>query len=181
MKLTKRSTTFRAVALPLLILALLTGTLPAPACNKDETKKSLAVASEAAKDIAGGTRDTIKAVGQAFDKKLITLEQKDKLADLLIAISKGGQKGVAAISALEASGVTELDLNQASALNALFDTEVITPFLDLISELAKLSPSQSAAIRAALSGVRVAILLLSQKIGRNDVEQIILKREEAYA
>lgn len=178
-----RQTVLRSVAAPLLLaLAIMTSTLPMPGCGKVEPKKALAEASEAAKDIGGGTRDTINAVSQAFDAKLLTLEQKDKLADLLIAIAKGGQKGVAALQAIEASGVTELDLTQREMLNRLFDEAVIAPFLDLLTELGKLSNESSAAIRAALAAVRTAILLFSQKIGRaTEIELLIQQREFANA
>ena len=170
----KLQTRFRSFALPVIILAVLTGTLPMPGCDK---KKALAEAAEAAKDIGGGTRDVIEAVGKAYDQKLITLEQKDKLADLLIAIAKGGQKGVQALDTLEKSGVTELTPDQRSILNKLFDVEVIDPFLNLISEIAKLSDESQTAIRIALASVRTAILLFSNKIGRNDIQKLVEARE----
>lgn len=136
------------------------------ACNKQNT---LNQAAEAAKDIGGGTRDVIKAVGDAYQAKLITLEQKDRLADLLIQISKGGQKGVAAIEKLQQQGVSIPTLDQKQILNKLFDDEVISPFLRLLTEMGKLSESSAASIRLALASVRTAIVLLSNKIGRNDV------------
>ena len=175
----KLKRTFRShLIVGLLLVTLSASTLPAPACN---SKKTLEVAAEAAKDIGGGTRDVIQAVGQAYDKKLITLEQKDKLADLLGQIARGGQKGVAALQALEAAGVTELSSDHRANLNKLFDDAVIGPFLDLLTEIGKLSSESSMAIRAALATVRTAILLFSQKIGRLDVEKMITTREAEYA
>lgn len=143
--------------------------------------KTLSVAAEAAKDIGGGVRDTIKAVGDAYDKKLITLEQKDQLADLLGAIAKGGLKGVDAIETLQKSGVTTLTGPNAQVLNTIFSDEVIAPFLQLLTELGKLSNSSSAAIRAALISVRAAIVLLSSKIGRDDVIHQINRLEALNA
>lgn len=143
-------------------------------CNK---QKTLDVAAEAAKDIGGGVRDTIKAVGDAYDKKLITLEQKDRLADLLAAIARGGQRGVDVIDALEKSGVTTLQGSDALTLSRIFTDEVVAPFLLLLTELGKLPESSSAAIRAALISVRTAIVLLSSKIGRADIIDSIKARE----
>ena len=175
----RTSTTLRSVVVPLvLVVALMTGTLPTPGCGN--AKKNLGVAAEAAKDIGGGTRDVIAAVKKAFEQKLITIEQKDKLADLLIAVAKGGEKGVNVIAALEASGVTDMTPDQALQLSKIFTDEVIAPFLDLISEIAKLSPSSQVAIRAALATLRTTILLLSQRIGRLDIEKAIFEREAAY-
>ena len=143
--------------------------------------KTISVAAEAAKDIGGGVRDTIKAVGDAYDKKLITLEQKDRMADLLGAIAKGGLNGVGAIETLQKSGVTTLTGTNAQVLNTIFSDEVIAPFLQLLTELGKLSASSSAAICAALISVRTAIVLLSSKIGRVDVIQQINRLESLNA
>lgn len=155
----------RSIAL-LLAITITAYTCSGFACNKQNT---LSQAAEAAKDIGGGTRDVIKAVGDAYQAKLITLEQKDRLADLLIQIAKGGQKGVAAIEKLQQQGVSIPTLDQKQILNKLFDDEVVSKFLTLLTELGKLSDAQSASIRLALASVRTAIVLLSNKIGRNDV------------
>jgi len=170
--------TFYSFAAPvILIFALLANTLPMPGCGSKDPKKQFHDIAEAVKDISGGTRDVIKAVGEAFDKKLITIQQKDKLADMLIRISKGGQKGVATLAAIEASGVLELSPQQKVDLTKLLDDEVVGPFLDLITELGSLSPESSAAIRAAMSSLRVAVLLLASRVGRNDIEGLIIQKE----
>ena len=70
--------------------------------------------------------------------------------------------------------------DQRDALNKLFDSDVIEPFLRLISEIAKLSPQSETAIRIALASLRTTILLFSQKIGRVDVEKMILQKEAEY-
>lgn len=144
--------------------------------------KQLQSAAEAAKDLGGATRDTIAAVSKAYAQNLITLEQKDKLADILSVIARGGQKGVDAIDALNKSGVTTLSGSNAIALNKLFDTEVVTPFLQLLTEIAGLSASASAAIQVSIASLRTILLLFSQKIGRADVERTInMKWEVVYA
>jgi 3-oxoacyl-(acyl-carrier-protein) synthase len=144
-------------------------------------EKRLSQAAEAAKDIGGGTRDVISAVDQAFTEKLITLEQKDKLADLLGLIAKGGQKGVDAIELLQQQGVENPTPEQSKLLMRIFDDNVIAPFLQLLTELGKLSDTSSAAIRAAMISVRAAILLLSNRIGRNDVIRRIEVQEAVNA
>lgn len=173
MRQTKRKLTTLALALAVFLSATAYGP-----CNK---QNSLQVAAEAAKDIGGGTRDVIKAVGQAYDQKLITLEQKDRFADLLIAISKGGQRGVDAIEILHKQGVENPTAEQSRLLMKVFDDDVIAPFLQLLTELGKLSDESSIAIRAALASVRTAIVLLSSKIGRGDVIRMIEAREVVNA
>lgn len=143
------------------------------ACSKEKT---LDAAAEAAKDIGGGLRDTTRAVSEAYDKKLITLEQKDKLADLLIQIAKGGQKGVDQIEKMQKSG-SPIGGPEGITLDKIFSDEVVAPFLKLLTELGTLSDSSSAAIRVALASVRTAIVLLSSKIGRTDVIRQIQLRE----
>lgn len=161
-----------------LALVLLPSTFAFGPCNR---QKTLNTAAEAAKDIGGGTRDVIKAIGEAYQAKLITFEQKNHFADLLKAIAKGGQKGVDAIEALQKQGVDTLSGAQSQALMLIFDDEVVTPFLQLLTELGKLSDSSSAAIRAALASVRTAIVLLSGRIGRADVIRLIEAREVVNA
>lgn len=165
----------RLLAINTLVLVLvLGGVAPLAGCGGE---KQLAQAAEAAKDIGGGTRDVIKAVGEAYQKGLLTLAQKDRFADLLKAIARGGQKGVSVIEALQKAGVTTLNGEQRKQLTLIFDDEVVAPFLELLQDLGKLSESSSAAIRAALVSVRTAIVLLSSRIGRADVIRAIEARE----
>jgi len=164
----------KLISIQLLAALLVLGSVaPMAGCGQ----KQLAQAAEAAKDIGGGTRDVIKAVGEAYQKGLVSLEQKDRLADLLKAIARGGQKGVDAIEALNKAQVTILDATQRQQLTHIFDDEVIAPFLELLTELAKLSDGASVAIRASLASVRTAIVLLSSRIGRVDVIRQIEARE----
>ena len=164
----------RAYVLHLLMACLLiSGSISQTACSEKQLKQ----VAEAAKDIGGGTRDVIKAVTTAYQQGLITIEQKDKFADLLKAIAKGGQHGVDAIEALQKAGVTTLSRANSKALSLIFDTEVVTPFLSLLQELGQLSDAPSIAIRTALASVRTAIVLLSARIGRVDVIRAIQVRE----
>lgn len=164
----------RKVLAVALTVVLLPSTLAFGPCNRQST---LNAAAEAAKDIGGGTRDVIAAVGQAYQANLITLEQKDKYADLLKKIAQGGQKGVDAIELLHNQGVKEPTAEQSNLLRKIFDDDVIAPFLEMLTEIGKLTDTQSAVIRAAMASVRTAIVLLSSKIGRSDVIKAIEARE----
>ena len=167
----------RSIAI-LLAVTLISYTCAGFACNRQNT---LAQAAEAAKDIGGGVRDVIKAVGEAYDAKLISLEQKDQLAEILKTIAKGGQKGVDAIQKLQEQGVDIPTPDQRAILNRIFDDDVVAPFLGLLTRLGTLSNEQSVAIRAALASVRTAIVLLSSRIGRADVIKAIEAGERVYA
>jgi hypothetical protein len=170
---------FRVSVLPLVLVALLVfAPLPTmPGCN---SKRAMDEAAEAAKDIGGGVRDVTESAAEAYHKNLIDLNQKDRLADLLIRISQGGQKGVAALSALEASGVTELSGDNRAMMDKLFTDEVVAPFLQLLGEFARLSPEANAAIRATFASLRTTVLLFSRKIGRADVERQVEQWEAGF-
>lgn len=159
---------------PILVPVAVTGlAVSQTSCKENDLQKS----AEAAKDIGGGTRDVIKAVGDAYQAKLITLEQKDRLADILKKIAQGGQKGVDAIEFLQKQGITTPTSEQRINLSKIFDDDVVAPFLNLLTELGKLSESANATIRTAMVSVRTAIVLLSSRIGRNDVIEAIKARE----
>ncbi|MEO6390819.1 MAG: hypothetical protein ABIP75_03145 [Pyrinomonadaceae bacterium] len=136
-----------------------------------KAKVSIQAAAEASKDLGGGTRDVIKAVRQAYEKNLISLELKNKLADGLGLIATGGLHGTQVIDALnnEFGG----DINRVPSevwTNAakLFDDEVVRPFLDLLRDLNTITPGQSLSIRIALSAVRSAILTIAVVFGRQN-------------
>jgi hypothetical protein len=126
-------------------------------------KTAMEKAAETAKDVAGSTRDVIKAVGEAYASGLITLEQKDRYADLLIKISQGGKEGVAILDTLTVATATP---DKWQLLNTVFGEKVVSPFLTLITEIGKLSPNQSAVIQIAIASLRTIILRLSDAFGR---------------
>jgi hypothetical protein len=165
----------RVSLIPILLVVMAIGPISPPACD---SKRALDEAAEAAKDIGGGVRDVTAAVGQAYDKQLITLAQKDRLADILIRISQGGQQGVETIAALHAAGVTDIDGQHRIELDAIFTNAVVGPFLELLTEIGRLPTDANLAIRASLPAVRSAILLFSRKISRGDVERQIHAAEE---
>jgi len=140
-------------------------------------KTSLAKTAEAAKDIGANTRSVIKAVGQAYQQNLITLEQKDKLADILGTIAVGGQKGVDAIEFLHKQGIETPTTEQRIKLTDIFDNEVVGPFLTLLTEIGKLTDTQATAIRISLASLRTTMLLLANRLGRNDIIRAIKARE----
>jgi hypothetical protein len=162
--------TFTAPATPYLLVGGVAGiAVTQSACKESDLQKT----AEAAKDIGGEVRDLVDAVGKAYAQKLITLQQKDKFADLLAAVARGGQRGVDVIAALQAQGVKVPNATQRQQLNLIFDDQVIAPFLEFLTELGKLSDESATAIRTAMASVRTAILLFSSRVGRNDARDKI--------
>ena len=151
-----------------LIAALSLVSIGAGPCTP--SKKTIEQTAETAKDLGGGTRDAIAAVRKAWEKKLITLEQKDQWADWLGEIARGGKKGVDVLDKLVKSGATIIPADTSALLNKIFSDEVVAPFLKFLTDIGKLDEAQSAAIRAAVAGLRTTILLLSTRIGRNDLK-----------
>jgi hypothetical protein len=162
--------TYTAPALPLILpVSVVSLSIAQTSCKESDLKKT----AEAAKDLGGEVRDLIDAVGQAYSKGLITLAQKDRFADLLGSVARGGIHGVDVIEALQAQGVKVPNATQRQQLNRIFDDEVITPFLSFLTEIGKLSDDSAIAIRTAMSSVRAAILLFSSRVGRDDIKRKI--------
>jgi hypothetical protein len=140
-------------------------------CSPKQKADALKTAAESEKDLAKDVQFALTAVEKAWHQKLITTDQKNRLAHLLGQIASGDQKAIEATIALQAAG--SLD---TSELSTILNDQVVAPFLNVLTEIGKLTPDSSAAIRAAIAGIRTTILLLSQKIGRNDVIEKINSR-----
>lgn len=146
------------------------------ACGKQTMQK----AAEAVKDVNGGVLDTTRAVAKAYHQGLITIEKKDRLADLLIKLAKGGEKATGVLVALNKEFPDgNLPADRWTLLNKLLDDELISVFLDVLTELTALTPATADLIRIAMAGVRSAILILAGIFGRRTaVERSIERRED---
>lgn len=138
----------------LLISLLISGSMFLAGCNTPAIQKAVKASGELASTI----HDGIVAAGNLYDQHVISLTQKDKIADGLVAISKAGKTfndSVIAASKLPDKGVSQLP-----ALAAQFDT-VVTPFLNLLDELKLLSPAASATIATSIAALKTAIIIIA--------------------
>lgn len=165
------------VSLCLVMCLVFPLTIPLSGCSKTNLKK----AAEAAKDINMATLRVVRAVAQAYDKKLIGLETKDKLADLLKKMADAGFKGTQIIDYLNSkyNGNTSL-IPQEEWRNifVVFDDGVVAPFLEILRTLGALSPDNAYQIRIALQGVRSLVLVIASAFNRKaSLEREFIKLE----
>lgn len=123
------------------------------ACPKETAIRKAARASF---ELSGITLDVVKAVGKAYDERIISLATKDKLAGHLKLVISGGKKFNQSIEGLNA-----LTTAQASVLNTIFSDEIVTPFLAILEEVRALTPAQADHVRTAIAALRAAILIIS--------------------
>lgn len=172
MRLTNRST-FRAVTVPVLIFALLISACFTPA--------QLDRAAKASKAIAERTGEAITLVDTFYTSQTISLAVKDKLADKLIALSKGGKKFndlIARYSAIYKDG--KVPASVWSELITNFDG-IWSPFgelLNLVPQAAGLKDSKAFQI------VSQSVLALAKILMTNGVNvpnfRLIEERAGSY-
>lgn len=126
---------------------------------------------EVSRDLALSTREVIKASHEAYLQGSLTLEQKDRIAELLKGVAEGGKRGTEMIKALNAQGMCLFPDVTSAEISKLFSEEVIAPYLQLESELSKLPDTCTAPIRASLESVRMSLLLASKRQNREREQQ----------
>ena len=129
------------------------------ACDQNQIRK----AAKASDQLSGLTLDAVRATKQAYTDGLITLEQKDRIADKLLVLASGGQTFNAVVKQTAAnSGAMTTD--KWLALEKLFDVEVITPFLEFLAQTAGVASATK--LNAAIGLIRLSVLTIAQVFGR---------------
>lgn len=144
----------------LISLLLVYALVLATACPIKES--DIARAKRASNALAGLTADAITATRTAFENKLISLEQKNSIADALIMISRGGTRFTLAVKAAESS---KLLVERREVLNQVFSRDIVEPFLSLLQQIGLLK--NAAALAHAIDLLRVQILVISKVFSRN--------------
>jgi len=124
-------------------------------CANSEHVYNLASIS---RDLAVNTGYVIAATSDTYSEGLIELTQKDRIADLLKGITVAGKRATEILETLNAQGVALIPYDKSAEITRLFATEVISPFLQIDSELARLPDKATRKIRAALESVRASLL-----------------------
>lgn len=154
------------------VVSCLTLTQSAFACRVNPL--TIKAAAEASKDLGKSTTNTVKAVTTAYEQHLLTYEQKNKFADLMIAVADGGKHGTNVIDELNqqyGGEIKKVPAENWAAVVAIFQNEVVSPFLTFLQELNKITPSTAANIRIALAAVQSAILTISAVFGQQQALQ----------
>ncbi len=129
------------------------------ACPKDTAVHKAARASY---ELAGITRDVIAGVDKAYTDHVISVEQKNVLADKLTQIAKGGQAFNAIATQVSNSNTVPQD--KWILLQSILNDQIVSPFLGLLETLKAISPATATALFTATAALRTAILVISQVI-----------------
>lgn len=130
------------------------------ACPKQNIDTAKAQSAKLARYAGAG----VYLTGELFRNKVLTLGQKDKIADGFIFLAKAGQTFDAAIAELEkkydGKTVPKAELKD---LFAVFNAEVVAKFLDLLRTLkVSVHPDLADVIEA----IRTAVLIVAGLFGK---------------
>lgn len=164
----------------ILTLLLIFSVFLLSACPKETALKRSAKASF---EMATVTVEIARATEKAYLKKIISLEQKDKLVGLLKQIRVGGKRfhmGLEeAIRQLDASS-QDLPKDTLAALNKLFSSDVVEPFLKMLEEMKLLSPETARSFSSAIEVLRSLIKTIQTGFQQAALE-ILIKERQTYA
>lgn len=163
-----------------LVLSLITISLITQACGNVSFQR----AAEISKDITGGGLDVERKVTEVWNRPNhggLTLEQKDRLADILLSIGRGSKAAADTFESLynefgpDTTKVPILRLNQ---LAQLLNQNITAPFLSLLVEVGKLNAENSALISVTIAALRTFVLRLSNVFGSGVAREIRNKIEK---
>lgn len=116
--------------------------------------------------VAGATEQAAVAVGDLYRAGVIDYATKEKLVEKLRLVERGGRAFHHSIDAVRASFGNRLPDDQASALDTLFNREVIAPFLDLLTTAGTLSENTAQKIFLAIAVIRQLVLTVANLFGQ---------------
>lgn len=129
-------------------------------------RSDLVKAFKASEQLAVTTETAALAIGDLYQGKVISFEQKEKLISKMRIIATNGRRFHTEVSALAAIYKTKLPDEKISALDVLFNSEVIAPFLEVLLEAGALSKEASQRVFLVLAVLRTAVLTISNAFGK---------------
>jgi hypothetical protein len=158
-----------------LIMAVFTVGVVTTGCPRERADSNIRKAAKASFELAGVTNDTVTAVGRAYTDGIISLEQKDRLADKLVILAKGGKTFNAAVRKAAEVYSTDVDPppSEIDLLIALFDSDVISPFLEFLAAVGGINAPPYLA--TAVEMIRNVVLQIARGFGRERETETRLK------
>jgi len=155
--------------------ALVLVTTACPAKNESVIRK----AAKASYQLSGLTRDAIRTTQTAFEAGQITLAQKDRIALALVKLAKGGAAfNALVVEANRTHGTAgEIPLTKLDQIQRVFDSDLVSPFLALLTEIG--GSAVSAQVKRAIELIRTAILAISAALTSAGFAVVRLKELEA--
>jgi hypothetical protein len=119
--------------------------------------------AKAGSDLAVSTVGTRAAVRDAYTQGLLTLEQKDRLENLLETAVESGERVAEMLQSFNTRGVVLIPPGANAEMRRIFLDGIVWPYVQFESELANLPDASIGTIRAALEDVRASLLIASKK------------------
>lgn len=147
-------------------------------------RSDLVKAFKASEQLAVNTETAALAIGDLYQGKVITFEQKESLIAKLRIIAINGKRFHAEVKALAGIYKSKLPDEKISALDIMFNSEVITPFLEILLDAKVLSKEASQKVFLVLAVLRTAVLTISNAFGKRlsySVSYEFYKENSVYA
>lgn len=139
--------------LAMMIIASLILTMACP--SKSKIKRSAEVAFQ----MSGLVLDLTKATDRAFDEGLIGVESKDKAVIALRKMNAGAKTLTSIVSQLNQNETPSASV--ITLINKTLSDEIITPFLQFLTDVGSLAVEQAAYLRTTIAAIRIAILTIA--------------------
>lgn len=105
-----------------------------------------------------------------FNERVISLTQKDKIANAFIVLAHGGQAFDASVARLEAAYGDKVPMSEIEALFQVFDAQLVGKFLDILRELKVISAGNKYAEIIAL--LTSTVLIIAKAFGKKQEIQM---------
>lgn len=137
-------------------------------------KKSINEAKKQSAQIANYANNGVEITRELFRGQIISLEQKDKIADGFILLAKSGQTFDLTVKNIENTYGTRPPKSEIERLFQVFNAEVVARFLDILRELKVVSANNQIGEVVAL--LQTAILAIAKVFGNK--RQVELQIEQ---
>lgn len=138
----------------ILVLGLITTGCPQSSINTVKANSSR---------VAKYSNVGINITRDLYQSKIITLGQKDKIADGFIALAKAGQAFDLAVSKLETEYGSNVTKGDIAKLISVFDAEIVARFSDLLVTLGQAGISPQ--LQGVIQTIKDAVLVIAGVIG----------------
>lgn len=127
-------------------------------------QRSIQKAKDASAKVATYANTGVNITRDLYRQELITLAQKDKVADAFVVLANAGIAFDQAVAAIEREFGTNPPKPKIEALFAAFDQQVVGAFLSVLAELKVIG--NTAAWSVTIEAIRAAVLIVAGAFGR---------------
>ena len=137
-------------------------------------QKSIGEAKRQSSQIAVYANNGVEITRELFRNQIISLAQKDRIADGFILLAKSGQTFDLAVKNIENTYGTRPPKSEIERLFKIFNAELVAKFLDILRELKVISADNR--IGEVIALLQTAILIIAKVFGNK--RQVELQIEQ---